>query len=60
MVNNIITNNNVPQNWLNLFTFKRSQRNVNINIPKNRINLCDRNVFFMQLNYIIVYLLIYE
>ncbi len=54
MVNNIITNNNVPQNWLNLFTFKRSQRNGNINIPKTRINLCDRNVFFMQLNYIIV------
>ncbi len=46
LINSVITNINIPQNWLNLFTFKRSQRNGNfLYALKTRINLCDRNVF---------------
>jgi hypothetical protein len=29
LINSVVTNINIPQNWLNLFTFKRSQRNGN-------------------------------
>jgi hypothetical protein len=46
MINSVISNKNTPQNWLNLFEFKRSQRHANmIKVPKTRISICHRNVF---------------
>ena len=46
LINRIIVNENIPENWINNLVFKRTSRNGNtLEIPKTRINICDRNIF---------------
>ncbi len=46
LINRIVLNDCIPQNWLNIFSFSKTKRLGNfIKISKSRINLCENNVF---------------
>ena len=45
IINRIILNLNIHDNWSNSFEFKSNRNGNTIIIKKSRINLCDRNLF---------------
>ncbi len=47
LINRILLQHNIQENWSNVFNFNKTNRNANfIKINQiNRINLCDNNIF---------------
>ncbi len=47
LINRILLQHNIQENWSNVFNFNKTNRNANfIKINQiNRINLCDKNIF---------------